>query len=105
MRTWMIVLIGLGLVGLLAGLYGCTSDAARDEKRDADRTAMQLADVERDRDADKSEVDQLKTQIQDLQSKNAAASDQNAKLTQEVQQLQDQLAAKTATTATTGPGK
>jgi septal ring factor EnvC (AmiA/AmiB activator) len=93
----------IGLIALsLAGVYGCGSDAAREEKRDADRTAMQLADVERDRDADKAEIDQLKSQLQDLQTKDSAASDQNAKLAQQVQQLQDQLSAKSATT---GPAK
>jgi predicted RNase H-like nuclease (RuvC/YqgF family) len=89
----------LALALVLAGLYGCSGDAQRDAKRAQDRSAIQLADAQRQHDADTAQVVDLKAQLQDLQSKNAAATDQNAKLTQEIAQLRDELAAKAAPAA------
>jgi len=94
MRTWMWLAFAL----VLAGLYGCNSDAKRDAKRDQDRAAIELANAEREQDADKAQIDDLRTQLQDLQTKETAENDQNAKLTQEIEQLREQLAAKSAST-------
>jgi len=71
----------IALTLILGGLYGCNGDALQQEKREADRSALELEDAQRDRDADKAEIDQLKAQVQQLQD-----------------QLRDATAAKSATT-------